>query len=168
MNQILTSLADPTFWSEHWGDVASVLGFVLTIGLLLRTKRIATAARDAARASKSRMLSVDSMADCATAISMMEEIKRLHRNEAWTILPDRYMAVRRALNAIHTNAQLQAAEETVLTAAIAQLRIMETKVEKAGSQKNYAILDPANFNSVVSKQIDEIDRLRNLMRKAGD
>lgn len=98
---------------------------------------------------------------------MMEEIKRLQRNEAWGILPDRYMAVRRALNAIHVNApQLQPAHESMLTAAIAQFTIIEKKVERAGFARNYATLSPANLNSVVSKQIDEIDRLRDLIRKA--
>jgi hypothetical protein len=167
MTLLSINFADATFWSEHWGDVASVLGVVLTIGVLFRTKSIAAAVRDAARTAKSRLLSVDSMADCAAAISMMEEIKRLHRNEAWSILPDRYMAVRRALNAIHANApRLQPAQESMLTAAIAQFAIIEKKVERAGYAQNHDVLSPANLNSVVSKQIDEIDRLRNLIRKA--
>jgi hypothetical protein len=77
------------------------------------------------------------------------------------------MAVRRALNAIHANApQLQPQQETVLTAAVAQFAIMEKRVERAAFAQNYSTLTPANLNAVVSKQIDEIDRLRNLIRKA--
>ena len=88
----------PQFFAEHWGDIASVLGFAFTIWFLIQTKSAADAARDAAIQSRSKLLLIDSVSDCAAAISMMEEIKRLHRSATWSIPPDRYSTLRRSLS----------------------------------------------------------------------
>lgn len=77
------------FLAENWGNIATVLGFVVTIWTLVRTKTAAVAARKAAEATKTQLSRVDTITEFSSAIAIMDEIKRLHRARAWEILPDR-------------------------------------------------------------------------------
>ena len=78
------------FLPSNWGNLVTVLGFAITIWTLARTKTAAVAARNAAEATKSQVSRIDTMNECAAAIAVMDEIKRLHRASAWDIVPDRY------------------------------------------------------------------------------
>src|ERR1035441_1033775 len=90
------------FFAENWGSIATVLGFVVTIWTLVRTKTAAVAARQAAEATKAQLSRVDTMTEFSSAIAIMDEIKRLHRVRAWELLPDRYSILRRLLASIQT------------------------------------------------------------------
>src|SRR5215471_9371405 len=76
---------EPGFLEKHWGDLASVVGFVITIYTLFRTKSAAEAARNAAMEVRDRQTRVNTVADFAQVLAIIEEIKRLHRVKAWEI-----------------------------------------------------------------------------------
>jgi hypothetical protein len=100
-------MAEFRAWAAEWGDVASVLGFILSvIGFTVTifgvwwSKSAAEQARQAAVAVRESIANYDAIADLASAMAIMDEIKRLQRHGVWPILPDRYAELRRRLGAI--------------------------------------------------------------------
>ncbi len=82
------------FWSDHWGDAASVAGFLLAIlGFgatpweLSQAKSASEAAKDAAEGLKRKFDLFDLASELARAKAIMEETKRLHRAGPLSIPP---------------------------------------------------------------------------------
>src|SRR5438128_1777737 len=80
----------PEFFQHHWGDLASVMGLVVTIVTLLKVRSVAAATKAAAEETKNRLSQIDTLSDISAAITMMDEIKRLHRTKGWNVLLERY------------------------------------------------------------------------------
>jgi ABC-type protease/lipase transport system fused ATPase/permease subunit len=88
----------------HVGDLASisgvlisVIGFILTVYNVRRSRKAAELARDAAQSAKNSIQTFETVVDLSTVIGLLEEIKRSHRNNQWALLPDRYAALRKTL-----------------------------------------------------------------------
>lgn len=108
------------------------------------------------------------MIELAAATAVMEEIKRLHREGAWRILPDRYAALRKALVSIRMGKpDLPVDHQSVLQGAIQQFREIEKKVERALAD-NQPPHNVAKFNEIVSLQIDSITEILGSMRSGRD
>jgi hypothetical protein len=85
----------------------------------------------------------------------LEDIRRLHRLEAWPALPDRYTSLRRDLIAIRGRTpKFTKDQKESIQAAIQQLSNIEKQVEKA--MGGSVPLDVHRINEVVSKQIDRL------------
>lgn len=98
----------------------------------------------------------------------MDEIKRLHRAQAWELVPDRYSMLRRMLTSIQTlNPDLTDEQRTILGGAILQFRTMENQVEKARAANEFEDLNLARFNRIVTQQLDELDKVMLSIRQAG-
>ena len=74
--------------SNSVGDVASLvgvcislIGFAVTLWNVRRSRTAAQRAEEAARKTRRSIRILESVYDFAAAISMLEEIKRLHREE---------------------------------------------------------------------------------------
>ena len=148
------------FIGKHWGDLASVIGFVFAIYTLLRTKRAAEAAKTAAFEVRDRLTRVNTVAEFATILAAIDEIKRLHRVKAWLICLDRYSIVRRLLVSVQESSpNLRDEQHAVLAQAIEQFRIMEQTVERARSKNAQDDLDLARLNKIASKTLDELNRV---------
>jgi hypothetical protein len=76
--------------ARHWGDLASLAGFGLTIWAIFKAKGAAEQARDAARQVRDRISSLDTVAALAAAVTTLEELKGLHRIRAWDLVLVRY------------------------------------------------------------------------------
>jgi transcription termination factor Rho len=161
---MLTTLSD-------WGDRASIigvgvslLGFALTLWGVSRSKKAAQQAKEAAESARNDIFRSDTMIELAAAMTTMEEIKRLQREGAWRILPDRYAFVRTALTSIRTGKpDLPDKHKAVLQGAVEQFRMIEGKIERALA----ASQSPANvprLNEIVSDQIEHITELLGTMR----
>lgn len=159
-------------WSNHWGNVASivalvitVVGFVATLIGVYRAKSAAEEAKDAAVATRDTLLYTDTIAELSAAIATMDEIKRLHRAGAWAILPDRYSSLRQKLIRIESsNTSLDDEYRADLRIAVGHLSRFEAKVDSALSTGSIPP-NPAKLNQIVSAQMDTIDRvLRTLQR----
>jgi Co/Zn/Cd efflux system component len=158
----------PSFFDTNWGDVATLLGFFITILTLERTKTAAIAAKNAAESTKSEVLRIDTIIEFSAAIEIMAEIKRLHRVKAWQIVSDRYAAVCRYLTSIQKlNPDLGTEQRSVLGGAIVQFRRMENQVDRAGVLNQLDSLDPAKLNKIVSKLEDELRIVLLSIRPAG-
>jgi hypothetical protein len=86
------------FLAKHWGDLAGALGLAFTIWLAFQAKTAAEQARDAAHQVRERISALDTIGDLSTAITILQEIMRLQRTNAWNtvweIVLDRYATVR--------------------------------------------------------------------------
>jgi hypothetical protein len=75
---------------QQWGDFASMFGVLLTVagfGVTIlgvwRSKSAAVQAKNAAEDTRDSIARYDAIADLSAAMAVMEEIKRLQRNEVW-------------------------------------------------------------------------------------
>ena len=75
----------------------TALGFSFTIWKVLAAKSAAVLAHKAASDAQEAISKYDSVAAFSSALAMIDEIKRHHRNAAWAVLPDWYSALRRIL-----------------------------------------------------------------------
>lgn len=156
------------FLKDNWGNLATVLGFLVTIWTLWRTRTAAEAAQRAAEHTKTQLSRVNTVAEFSSALATMEEIKRLHRARAWEIVPDRYTSLRRLLISIQTlNPDLTGEQRTALTASISQLKTIEHKVETARAANRHAELDFARFNRIVTSELDSLERVMLAIKQAG-
>ncbi len=151
------NLAD---WASDLGLLVSVAGFVVTIIIVLRSKKAAEAAKNAAMKVQEDMSRFDLIAELSTAISGIEEIKRLHREGAWHILPDRYSAARNAVVAIiRASPSLAADQEIELQRTKQHLINLEGQVEKALATKGPFPHFP-ELNRIMSEQTDILNAMR--------
>jgi hypothetical protein len=124
------------------GDIASVLGllvalvgFAITIWNVRASKAAAIRAEKAANQARRAIRFFDVVAEISTAIAAMEEIRRLHRDAAWPILPDRYNVLRKSLISIRRSGiDLSEEQQTLLQAAIKFLADIERRVDGALEQ----------------------------------
>lgn len=151
---------------NNWGDIASVIGLIITIISfivilinVLRSKRAAEQARKAVAQVRDDLLKVDTVAEFSSALSYMEEIRRLHRKEAWEILPDRYSALKRSLISIKgLNPDMPDKYKRAIQSAIQIFSSIEGRVETALSRKE-SPQDVAELNQIISKQIDKLQQI---------
>jgi hypothetical protein len=124
------------------GDIASILGllvaligFAVTIWNVRASKAAALRAEQAANEARRAIRFFDVIAEISTAIAAMEEIRRLHRDAAWPILPDRYIALRKSLFSIRRSGlDLSDDQQVLLQAAIKFLADIERRVDSALEQ----------------------------------
>lgn len=157
------------------GDVASIVGvlvgivgFIITIVSVLRSKNAAQRAQEAVLGVRRDLRHQETATEFAAALATIDEIKRLQREKAWKILPDRYAALRKSLIVIRTaNPELDGEHQKTLQAAIALFARIEGEIEK-GLATDASTLDVVQSNSVVSKQADRLHAvLTELKQKIG-
>lgn len=154
------------FWQQHWGDVASVsgllvalIGFALTIWKSWTAATAAAEAWEAAKSARDQIHSFDLLQHLAKLLQIMEEIKRLHRLEAWAILPDRYSVARQlAIIAKKSSFEFDEEHHSSFSSLIAQLTAMETKVERVNMRE---IQPPSReaYNEILRRHSDELTEL---------
>ena len=147
-------------------DVVTLVGFLATIGVAWRAKTAADQARDAAQAVKNRLATLDTLADVSAAIATLSEIKTLQRLHSWDLVLDRYTILRRQLVRI-SRANLATTHATQVTGALVHFRIIEEKVERAREAQQHDRLDSADFNTIVARQIDELEGTMMAIKRAG-
>jgi hypothetical protein len=112
--------------STGLGDLASIAGLIVAAGGFAftlygvhKTKTAAERAEQAARTTRDSVRLLDTVVDFSAAISILEEIKRLHRATQWSVLPDRYTALRKILVALRTsNPKLSDGQRTTIQNAV--------------------------------------------------
>jgi len=157
------------------GDIASLLGllvaligFAVTIWNVRASRAAALRAEEAANQARHAIRFFDVVAEISTAIAAMEEIRRLHRDAAWPILPDRYSMLRKSLISIgRSGVALSDDQQTLLQAAIKFLADIERRVDGALEQGQ----SPERFarwNQATSEHIMELHGLlMELKQRAG-
>ena len=161
-----------TLSERHWGDVLNVIGVVLslvgftvTIWQVIRARKAAMMAEEAALKVRNAIQSFDTVEKFSAAITIMEEMKRLHRIAAWELLPDRYSTLRGLLISIRgASPGLSQEHQAVLLGAIQHSSAIERKIERAIMQKSKPP-DAARLNEIVSIQIDKLHEVLASLRQ---
>ena len=137
------------------GIVISLIGFWVTVAGVVRSHRAAEQAAAAARSARESIRLFDTVVDFSSAIATLEEIKRAHRQAAWSMLPDRYAAIRKLLITLRAaNGDLSEGHLSLIQNAIANLQDIEASVERALISPG--ALKPAKFNALLSEDIDNL------------
>ena len=151
---------------NHLGDYASVIGlliavpgFVLTLRSVRKTRSAAESARKAAEQTVKSLAKADTVIQITVAISVIDEIRRMHRQSSWPNLPDRYSSLRRALISIKESSASHAqSHQTTLQDAISQISVLEDQIEQqlAGQPSR---MDIPRANRIMAKQADALQRV---------
>lgn len=175
----LDSLASGWPWgiTLDVGDVLlTLVGFAVTIVGVWKSKTAAQRAEEAAEQTRRAIGHTQTIVDVTAVIASMEELRRLHRAEAWHVLADRYGALRVKLVTIRsTRSPLTPDQQSTLQSAIQHLADFEKSVERAvkrfkrsASNEQAADASPpdkrrlpdlAAYNAIVSNQIDLLTEL---------
>ncbi|EJN18240.1 hypothetical protein [Pseudomonas sp. GM80] len=140
------------------GLLISLIGFFFTIKTALNSKAASEQATAAVESMRDDMRRGETVADFATALAVMEEIKRMHRSDSLTFLPDRYANLKKFLVSIRTSNPLLTAEDQVgIQSAIAKFSSMETLIET--SIRDSKPIEHAKLNGQMSKHYDVIQTL---------
>jgi hypothetical protein len=148
------------------GDIASIVGvliamvgFAVTIRNVRASKAAAQRAEEAANQARRAIRFFDVVAEISTAIAAMEEIRRLHRDAAWPLLPDRYSALRKSLITIRRSGPSMTRDQQIrIQAAIHYLAYIEREVEVALEQQRPPT-QTALWNELASKHVMELHSL---------
>lgn len=136
--------------------MVSLLGFGFTLVGVRRAKNAAVQAAQAALSAKRSIMAANALVDFASAMAIMEEIRRLHREAAWKILPDRYSVLKRALLSLRTEHPFLTDQQKItIQGSIVQIRGLEKSVERALAANS----EPdkvARMNEILALQIEKI------------
>jgi hypothetical protein len=158
------------FIRKHWGDLASVLGFALTIWFAWRASTAAEQARDAAEEVRDQLSRFDTIAELSAAITIIEEIMRLQRTQAWgivwDIVLDRHSILRGHLVRSQAGIDSERLRASVQD-AIGHFRIMIWEIERARTRPQQSKLDTAAFNERLADQVEVLERVRIDVKRAG-
>lgn len=151
---------------KNLGDLTSVLGFIValigfswTIISVLRSKSATEGAKDAVLKVRDDMRYVETVSEVSTVITAMDEIKRLHREGTWRVLPDRYSVLRKLLISIKaSNSDMNTRYKSVFQDAIQSLRSIEKQVEYANLQAKIP-QNVAKLNAIISRLIDSLHEI---------
>lgn len=140
------------------GDLASVLALVITIvGFSITIVQVRRSLR-ASEEARDHVLQMNAIHELDATIKALEDIRRLHRMNAWEAMPDRYTSVRRDLIAIRIRTPTLSHEHQAdLQSALQQLSTTERQVERLMAGAGVISVD--RLNDIISKQIDRLTRL---------
>ena len=147
----------------HWlipndiGAFAAILDFFISIAGFAAAYFGISKARKAVSELQHRIRGFETAVDFSAAIAALDEIKRLHREEAWPVLPDRYSSIRRLLVQLRTSGfSLSDEQSTIVQKALTTLVSLEKQVDKAlsSNSQSVSLLKPDKFNARVSEDVD--------------
>jgi hypothetical protein len=143
-------------WADVSGFLIAIIGFWATLVNVRKSKKAAVAAQEAAQATRDSIRLFDIIVDFSTAIAVLEEIKRAHRETGVSeTLPERYSAIRKQLIILKgSSVSLSDDHLAVIQNAIANLSTMEDHIERALATK--APFPVAKYNSLISRDIDKL------------
>jgi len=141
---------------KNLGDFASLISLIISIigfGIItynvIKTRRLSVQVRE-------DILRSDTVLDFSSAISFMEEIKLLHRKQAWEILPERYSSLRKTLISIkESNPDISDEYKRRIQSTISILSNIENEIEQINFNKS-SPPDIPKLNLTISRHIDRL------------
>ncbi|QQS36833.1 MAG: hypothetical protein IPM56_02415 [Ignavibacteriales bacterium] len=139
-----------------FGLIITIIGFVITFIKVRQSKNAAELAQVISLKLREDLQRTDTVIEFSAAIISMDEIKRLHRQRAWEILPERYTSLRKSLISIKSsNDKLSIEQMRKLQSAIQNLKSIEEQVDFAIIHKK----EPDNvdkLNKIIALQADKL------------
>jgi len=150
LSQLIEDRTRPPLLNEI-GSIASIVALVITVATFYQARQ----SKRAAEQARDRVLELNAVVGIDAAIKVLEEIRRLHRLEAWTALPDRYTSLMMDLRAIRTRTpNLSPQHQKEIQKVVAQLTVMERQIEQIINRK--AVAEVVSLNEVVTRQINRL------------
>lgn len=156
----------PEFWTTTWGDAATIIGVVISLGGLgwaiweaHGAKAASVAAELAAREAREQIARYLQVMDLQRAIGLIERIKTLHDNRRWEASTEHYQALREMLSDIISRSpDSQTRVRERLNTARANVREMEDVIRSRVGQD---ISDPyrARFNRSLNDIQSDLEEL---------
>ena len=81
-------------WWYFLASVATLVGLSITVWHARRTRNAAETTSAAVNTVTVRLAEYDSSSACASAVSLIQEIRNYQQSKMWHLLPDRYMKLR--------------------------------------------------------------------------
>jgi hypothetical protein len=142
------------------GDLASmaalpitIVGFGIAFRQIQKTKSSSEAAKTASEAVRQQIHQMNAIQGVGAAIRTLEDIRRLHRIKAWSVLPDRYTSLKSELISIRGRTpDLADSVKSEFQGAIQQITLIERQVEEALAGVGEPEIN--RINDVISEQID--------------
>ena len=143
------------YFLEHWGDFASLLGFIITIAGLSwairsarEARKSATAAEAASIETREAITRVLTIVDLERAVALIQRLKVLHREKNWESGLEHYQTLRAMLADIDAKHPALTPElHTTLREAIVQIKVIEDSVDRTRDAEPSGA---RNFNEVLN------------------
>jgi hypothetical protein len=144
-------------YSDVLGLVITIVGFTVTLWTVLRSRSVASEALSVAKKVRDDLRKVETAGAFASAITAMEEVKRLHRKGELDHLPERYSQLRRSLIGLKgSNHLLTSEDQTAIQEAIAQFGAFERQIERSLASGDASKINFPKMNKLVSVNIDRL------------
>lgn len=153
--------------ANHLGDYSSIIGLIITlIGFLItiitlnKTKKASEIATKAVKAIQHDLKKIDTVTNLSSVLTEMEEIKRLHREKNYSQLLDKYSKLRVSLISVKSsNPALTEEDSTILQGAITQLKASEKIIDKHLHTNVNSQPDNVKLNGLISNHIDKLQEV---------
>ncbi|MDD5421976.1 MAG: hypothetical protein PHT32_00935 [Candidatus Omnitrophica bacterium] len=142
-----------TFIKTHIWNLISLAGFSITIWQLLKVKKVATVAKDAAIDAKKHIKSNVTLSDLTLCKKFAEEIKMSLRSKKYEAALLRTGDLLSYLNQLHP---IMDDKEVRLKDSIAQLAILQESLEHKIRDEEYRV-DVILANKKLSEIVDRVD-----------
>ena len=147
------------FLSNHWGNISSVIGVVVSVVGLAWAIREASRARSAAQSAEQAAIEARNSighrlaaTDLQRAIGLIQRLKSLHREGYWEAALEQYQSLRAIISNITARRpDLNPEIHQLLASARENISEMEDHVETQVSRE----LEPDNLN-VLNRQLNTI------------
>jgi hypothetical protein len=137
------------------GVAISIVGFLVTVWNVRRSKSAAERAELAANDARRMIRGYEALSDFSAAIAIMEEIKRFHRIGQIDPLLDRYAALRKVpIEVRKMSPSVNQAMDQTIQSAITTLGTIESVVER--SRAVGALPNFVRLNQLLSREIDQL------------
>ena len=148
--------------NNHLGDLASIagvvisiIGFIIAIWNILRSKSAAERAQKAAEETHGAIRKYETVSEISAAVTKMDEIKRLQRAGNIEHLPDRYADLRKILITVRSLApELTDGQQTIIQEALTTLTSVEAHIDKCNAKG--LPLNIAKINKLISQDEDAL------------
>lgn len=174
VGEAVDSPANATFWPEwmyaiiRWcianelgnvsdllGIIITVFGFYITIIGVRRARNAAQAAQAAADNARRTIATIDALSSLSSAITLIESIKRFHREQQPILLQEKYIELSKTLSTIrHVLSGLAKEHETVIQDAVTTIVQIESKLSKALIERQAP--EYASFEKNLSRHLNPL------------
>jgi hypothetical protein len=132
------------------GLFLSIVGIFTTIIKVREAKKVT---EDSVNKVREDFKRYDTISDLSTAISLIDEIKRLQRQSDYSILLDKYSLLFKLVVLIKTNhPNLNENQQTILQSSMMQIKKNENAIEK-GLAKGLDTIDISRLNNSLTKTL---------------
>ena len=152
------------FWSTTWGDIATLVGIIVSVGGLSwaiieanGARTASEAAEEAAKDARDQIAHHLQTTDLHRAIGLIERIKTLHTNDRWEGSVELYQSLRAMLSDVIARSPKNKIDvRQKLSRAIANVRTMEDSVRDRGAVSKR---ERSRFNGTLNEIQSNLEEL---------